>query len=124
MPYDDDHDNIGYHSLCYSHYISVSSRSKSRSPRNHLLRSHDDHTHSPSSTGILPKLCLFCVKLSKESEKVEGESLGDYETLGSDHSMRKAAVALHDDLMDTKLAGIDLIAKKVHVKYHHSCKSS
>ena len=38
--------------------------------------------------------------------------------------MRKAAVALHDDLMHTKLAGIDLIAKKVHVKYHHSCKSS
>ena len=38
--------------------------------------------------------------------------------------MRKAAVALHDHLMHTKLAGIDLIAKKVHVKYHHSCKSS
>ena len=33
-------------------------------------------------------------------------------------------ITLHDDLMHTKLAGIDLIAKKVHVKYYHSCKSS
>ena len=33
-------------------------------------------------------------------------------------------ITLHDDLMHTKLADIDLIAKKVHVKYYHSCKSS
>ena len=122
MPYDDDN-NIGYHSLCYSHYISVSSRSKSRSPCNHLLRSHDDHTHSPSSTGILSKLCLFCDQAVKRIGKGRRESLGDCEALGSDHSIRKVAVTLHD-LMHTKLAGIDLIAKKVHVKYHHSCKSS
>ena len=40
------------------------------------------------------------------------------------YTQSKADVTLHGDLMHTKLAGIDLIAKKVHVKYHHSCKSS
>ena len=123
LPYDDD-DNIGYHSQYYSHYISVSSRNKLRSPRNHLLRSHDDHTHSPISTGILPKLCLLCAQAVKRIGKGRRESLGDCETLGSDHSIRKAAITLHDVLMHTKLAGIYLIAKKVHVKYHHSCESS
>ena len=80
LPYDDDN-NIGYHSLCYSHYISVSSRSKSRSPCNRLLRSHDDHTRSfPqfnwNSTKAVPILCQAVKRIGKGRR----DSLGDLDT--------------------------------------------
>ncbi len=70
-------DTIGYHSLCYSHYTSVTvpSTRKPRSPRKHLLRTHIEHSSSTSSTGILPKVCFFCDKVVKRIGKVEGNLL-------------------------------------------------
>ena len=81
-----------------------------------------DQSPSTSSSGILPKVCIFCSTVYKSLGKGKRESLGNCEVPESGEGIKAAAFTLQDDIMTTKLVGLDFIAKEV--KYHHSCRRS
>ena len=61
-------DSTGYHKKCYRKFTSFSIpfvSEKSKCLDGHLLRSAIHETPCTSSTGVLPKVCLFCDQTSK-----------------------------------------------------------
>ena len=118
-------DSIGYHSKCYRNFTSISmplcsGKSKISDGKSHLLRSDNNETPCTSSTGVLPKVCLFCDHNIRRNGTGKREPLGDCQTLDSVNAIKNAAKILKDDRILSKIAGIDMIAKEA--KYHHSCK--
>ena len=117
--------NTGYHSQCYKTFTAIRSESDDgknipKAPSQHLLRSNVDQSTPNSTSGVFPRVCLFCKAVSKSTGKGTRETLGNCEVPEKSEAIRTAAVALEDDSMITKLAGVDFIAKEV--KYHHSCR--
>ena len=117
--------NTGYHSQCYKNFTAIRSESDDgknipKAPSQHLLRSNVDQSTPNSTSGVFPRVCLFCKAVSKSTGKGTRETLGNCEVPEKSEAIRTAAVALEDDSMITKLAGVDVIAKEV--KYHHSCR--
>ena len=84
------------------------------------LRSDNNETPCTSSTGGLPKVCLFCDHNIRRTGTGKREPLRDCQTLDSVNAIKNAAKILKDDRILSKIAGIDMIAKEA--KYHHSCK--
>ena len=76
----------------------------------------------PSSSGILPPLCLFCNKSRKRLKNGAVEFLRSCETLEASANIQEAASKLNDQEMLSTVTGADLVAKEA--KYHHSCKSA
>ena len=71
-----------------------------------------------STTGIFPKVCLFC---NKERKKIKGkeQKLTDVETAIFEANIRKYAIWKEDNIMLAKISQIHPAAKQV--KYHGWC---
>lgn len=116
----------GFHLQCYQKFTAVTAKaSKTEATPQTVrhLRSGDTtrHEESLSTSGILPRECLFCGQLKKKKKNTV-EHMGSCETLDAADSIQNAAKKLMDRNILGKIAGIDLVAKEA--KYHHSCKSA
>ena len=127
---DNPSDTDGYHSQCYRNVTAIRQTERddvhtepsTSGPPGHVLRSEFEHV-SVSSTGIFPRLCLFCNCSEKSAGKNKPtEKLGSCEVLERAESMKHAAQILCDAKLLTRKTGIDLVAKEV--KYHHSCRKA
>ena len=119
--------DVGYHVQCYKNFTAVTGdvageKETSDDRRVPQLRSSTPvQDQQPSSSGILPPLCLFCNKSRKRLKNGAVEFLGSCETLEASANIQEAASKLNDQEMLSKVTGADLVAKEA--KYHHSCKS-
>ena len=117
-------ETTGYHVECYRNFTAVRhvpvAEDDNQSTREHTLRSDIDPV-DVSSSGIFPRVCLFCKHSTKSAGRNKPkEQLGSCEYDKGAENIKAAAQALDDAPMLTKLAGLDLKAKEV--KYHHSCR--
>lgn len=117
-------DNIGYHMQCYCNFTAVPKNRKETVPEKTASRITRSETtfSTEASTGVFPRVCLFCDNATKSLGKNKGkEQLGGCETTSAAENIKEAATSLNDYRMLSKIADLDLIAKEV--KYHHSCKN-
>ncbi len=119
-------ETIGYHVECYKNFTAVRhnpvGESGTATPKQHVLRSDMQPSSSTSSSGIFLEKCLFCNSVRKSQGGGKIEHLGSCEMDSGAENIRKAALALNDDVMLAKIAGVDFFAKEV--KYHHSCRKA
>lgn len=117
-------DSIGYHLQCYSNFTAIPKNRKetvSEKTASRVTRSETTFS-SNASTGIFPRVCLFCDSATKSLGKNRGkEQLGSCEVMSAADNIKEAATVLNDYRILSKIADLDLIAKEV--KYHHSCKN-
>lgn len=117
-------DSMGYHLQCYRNFTAVPKSKKEQSsdvsePR--MTRS-DVRFSGETSSGVFPRVCLFCDCISKSLGRNKGkEELGGCEVVDAADGIKAAARTLKDYKLQAKIADLDLIAKEV--KYHHSCKN-
>lgn len=117
----------GYHPQCYKnftalHVLTTETADDKEQASSHVLRSKTDEV-TLSSTGVFPRLCLFCNNKTKYAGKGKAkEQLGSCETVESASAIKKAATILKDEVMQARIIDIDMIAKEV--KYHHSCRKA
>ncbi len=104
-----DHD--GYHTSCYRTFTAVpgipahSSESESHSQYPYLRSAG---TQLPTSTsGVLPKVCVFCDKPRKKFKGKE-QDLASCTLDSPEFNVKNAALILNDQKMLTKIGSVDL----------------
>ena len=115
-------DSIGYHTACYKNFTAVTKSdtvSEEGSRRDSILRSDSILGKTSTSSGILPKKCIFC-NLSRKKVKGKEEKLGNCETREAEKCIKDAATNLEDSKLLAEIGDVDFVAKEV--KYHHSCR--
>jgi hypothetical protein len=97
----------GYHSQCYKNYTAIRGELESDdnstpcTPSHHLLRSSVDQSSSTSTSGVFPRICIFCKAVYKSTGKGNRETLGNCEVPETSEVIRAAASTLQDDIMTT-----------------------
>lgn len=117
--------SMGYHLPCYRSFTAVP-KSKSEiadEPSSHRVSRSNTTPFTPTtSSGVFPRVCLFCNCATKSLGRDKGkEPLGGCEMISVADSIKEAAKIVNDYKLLAKIADLDLIAKEV--KYHHSCKN-
>lgn len=116
--------NIGYHVKCYRAFTAVSAKSKNQDaeilqPPEPLVKTRSQGCFLPpvSSTGVLPKVCIFCHK-NRKFVNLERQDLIPVRTFAFEESVKKVAHSLNDiDFLAE--VGDNFVAKEVH--YHKIC---
>ena len=88
------------------------------SKQTYTLRSRNEQ-HKPTTTGVLPPICIFCNKVRREIKDKE-VSLINCEFDRTQKSVKEAARILNDGPLLAKIGDIDFYSKQV--KYHNECK--
>jgi len=84
-----------------------------------LLRSNITSPKPRPSTGIMPKLCMFCNKAAKKVNQKK-VPLSQVQTKIFETSVKIYAEILDDAEMLSRIGSIDFISKEVH--YHRQCR--
>lgn len=116
--------NIGYHAKCYCAFTAVSAKSKNQDaeilqPPEPLVKTRSQGCFLPpvSSTGVLPKVCIFCHK-NRKFVNLEKQDLIPVRTFAFEESVKKVAQSLNDiDFLAQ--VGDNFVAKEIH--YHKIC---
>uniref|UniRef100_UPI00358DFCB3 uncharacterized protein isoform X1 n=2 Tax=Myxine glutinosa TaxID=7769 RepID=UPI00358DFCB3 len=111
----------GYHVACYKNFTAVSKHKQEPCKERSKYLQLSSPVQTANTSGIFPQVCLFCGQRQLSRGRHSKESLGSCETLEAENSIRKAATALEDNRLLSKITGVQLVAKEV--KYHPSCKS-
>jgi len=111
----------GYHNTCYYRFTAIASETEvpaTTSKDRKFLRSQSTQL-KVSSSGVLPKVCIFC---SKARKKVEGneQPLTSSEYDSVEKNIKEAAQVLNDNDMLVKIGNVGFHSKEV--KYHNVCK--
>ena len=112
-----------YHTDCYRKFTLLGRNAPSK---NDDVESKSVYTISKStlasgssSTGIMPKICIFCSKKDKKhngsKQKLISVETGDFE-----EKIKKYATTLGDQALLSKLGSVNCVAKKA--RYHGICK--
>ena len=117
-------DDFGYHSKCYKNFTAVTKvvDTSDQSSSSNVRTRSTESSPVASSTGVLPRICIFCRHVKSSS----GELFGQCETKDAEKKIREKAV----ELKDTKLLsfignylynnGQDFVS--LEAKYHHGCR--
>ena len=124
LPENVNNKKTGYHAECYRKFTALG--------RNPPRKNDDDeskplHTRSKStlasgssSTGIMPKICIFCTKKDKKhngsKQKLVSMETGDFEG-----KIKNYAATLGDQALLSKLGSVDFVAKEI--RYHGICRT-
>jgi len=111
----------GYHNTCYYRFTAIASETEvpaTTSKDRKFLRSQSTQL-KVSSSGVLPKVCIFC---SKARKKVEGKEqpLTSCEYDSVEKNIKEAAQVLNDNDMLVKIGNVGFHSREV--KYHNVCK--
>ena len=115
----------GYHSKCYKNFTAIPKALLNQSEQTETLNSQRRSSHGDcesSSTGVLPRICIFC----GSDRKRKGEVLGGNETPDAEVKIRAAARQKKDEKLLTLIGdylfgdGQDFVC--LEAKYHHGCK--
>ena len=109
----------GYHAQCYRKFTALG---RNAPPKNDNVQSKSVHTRSKralasgsSSTGIMPKICIFCNKKDKKHNSNK-QNLISQETGDFEKKIKKYATTLGDQALLSKLGSADFVAKEI--RYH------
>ena len=113
-----------YHAEYYRKFTALG---RNAAPQNDDVEPKPLHTRSKStlasgssSTGIMPKICIFCTKKEKKhsdsKQKLVLVKMGDFEK-----KIKKYATTLGDQELLSKLGSIDFVAKEI--RYHRICRT-
>ena len=114
----------GYHAECYRKFTALG---RNAPPKNDDVESKSVHTRSKrtlasasSSTGIMPKISIVCIKKDKKhngsKQKLISVETGDFE-----EKIKKYVTTLGDQTLLSKLGSVDFVAKEV--RYHGMCRT-
>jgi len=111
----------GYHNTCYYRFTAIASGTEvpaTTGKDRKFLRSQSTQLEV-SSSGVLPKVCIFCNKARK---KVRGKEqpLTSCEYDSAEKNTKEAAHVLNDNDMLVKMGNVGFHSKEV--KYHDDCK--
>ena len=106
----------GYHAECYRKFTDLG---RNAPPKIDDVESKSVHTRSKStlasgssSTGIMPKICIFCTKKDKKciasKQKLVSVETGDFEK-----KIKKNETALGDQALLSKLGRVDFVPKVI-----------
>uniref|UniRef100_UPI00358DF5D0 uncharacterized protein n=1 Tax=Myxine glutinosa TaxID=7769 RepID=UPI00358DF5D0 len=123
---DESDSSHGYHVNRYKNFTAVPRDDTTEKTQTHAssektLRSSCDFAPSTSTSGIFPRICLFCKKARKKKGGRE-EHLGECETLEAEIKIKTAAADKKDNSLLGLISGVDFRCKEV--RYHHSCRST
>ena len=109
----------GYHAQCYRKFTALG---RNAPPKNDNVQSKSVHARSKSalasgssSTGIMPKICIFCNKKDKKHNSNK-QNLISQETGDFEKKIKKYATTLGDQALLSKLGSADFVAKEI--RYH------
>ena len=114
----------GYHAECYRKFTALG-----RNPprKNDADESKPLHTRSKStlasgssSTGIMPKICIFCTKKDKKHNGSK-QKLVSMETGNFEGKIKNYAATLGDQALLSKLGSVNFVAKEI--RYHGICRT-
>lgn len=119
LPYDID-DGKGFHIACYHRFTAIAKYLDKKMPSSsttYVTRSQVPKLASPSTTGVLPKLCIFCSK----KDKKHNNTLVSVETNEFESNVKTYAVLLDDTKMLAKLGDVNFVSKEI--QYHAICRT-
>ena len=109
----------GYHAECYG---TLTAFGRNAPPKNNNNESKSVHTRSKSnlasgssSTGIMPKICIFCKHNGSKQRLVS------VETGHSEEHIKKYATNLVDQALLSKLGSVEFVAKEI--RYYGTCRT-
>ena len=87
-------DDFGYHSKCYKNFTAVPkvADTTDQSPTSNVRTRSTEPSAETSSTGVLPRICIFC----RHVKSASGELFGQCETKDAEEKIREKAVQLKD----------------------------
>ena len=114
----------GYHADCCRKFIALE---RNAPPKNDDVESKSVHARSKStvaivslSTGIMPKICIFCTKKDKKHNGSK-QKLVSVETGYFEEKIKKCATTLGYQALLSKLRSVDFVAKEI--RYHGICRT-
>ena len=114
----------GYHPECYRKFTALG---RNVPPKNNDFELKSVHTRSkstlasgPSSTGIMPKICIFCTKKDKKHNGSK-QKLVSMETGNFEGKIKNYAATLGDQALLSKLGSVNFVAKEI--RYHGICRT-
>ena len=119
LPENVNNKKTGYHAECYRNFTALG---RNALPKNDTVESKPLHKRSKStlasgssSTGIMPKICIFCNKKDKKHNSNK-QNLISQETGDFEKKIKKYATTLGDQALLSKLGSADFVAKEI--RYH------
>lgn len=103
----------GFHITCYSRFTAIGKYLDKKMPSSsttYVARSQVPELASPSTTGVLPKLCIFCSKKDKKHNNTK-QKLVSVETNEFESNVKTYSVLLDDTKMLAKLGDINFVSK-------------
>ena len=113
----------GYHSTCYSRFTAISGEISNEDStvdiNQHALLRSQNPVKSVTTSGVFPKVCIFCNMSRKQKQRKELPLIScEYDS--SELRVKEAAEVLNDHIMLTKIGSIGFHSKEV--KYHNEFK--
>ena len=123
LPENVNNKKTGYHAECFRKFTALG---RNAPRKNDDVESKPLHTRSKStlasgssSTGIMPKICIFCTKKDKK-HKGSKHKMVSVETRDFEEMIKKYATTLGDQTLLPKLGSIDFVANEI--RYHGICR--
>ena len=124
LPENVNNKKTGYHAECFRKFTALG---RNAPRKNDDVESKPLHTRSKStlasgssSTGIMPKIYIFCTKKDKKhndsKQKLVSVETGDFE-----EKIKKYATALRDQALLPKLGSVNFVAKEI--RCHGICRT-
>ena len=124
LPENVNNKKTGYHAECFRKFTALG---RNAPRKNDDVESKPLHTRSKStlasgssSTGIMPKICIFCTKKDKKHNGSK-QKLVSVETGYFEEKIKKCATTLGYQALLSKLRSVDFVAKEI--RYHGICRT-
>ena len=119
----------GFHIECYRRFtalgknmVALNQKEETKSNKSAYTTRSQTTELAPysSSTGVLPKICIFCTKKDKK-HNTKKHKLVRVQTDEFEKNVKTYAGWLKDTAMLAKLGDLDFVAKEIH--YHGICRT-
>ena len=112
-------DTCGYHRSCYNRFNAIPQKDDPLERNVNVLLRSQAPIRSATTSGVLPKVCIFC-NMARKKKKGKELLLISCEYDSPEFRVKEAAEILEDKTMLAKIESIGFHSKEV--KYHNECK--